>query len=488
MKRVLAIAGVCAMASMSAYAADPMPLADVQSAPASSVVWDQVTIGSDGTGVVRGPGTTVYRAYPDATQFVYWITGPAAIAFPRQLFDDGDMVCGPGEPGPARITNVIIGRRVEAVGPINFDALVTIWNTANIGGASVPAGSGQLGQFRVAYTAQVQGVYATNVSIVGLPGGGITIPDRDFGVTIAYVATGTTTLLAQQVCPLLHADAVASIGATQNGVAADFDGDGVLESDEFAAFAPPLFTQMLLELIADQIPPPPPPPVPPVATCAGALIDDDAASPAGPLVVNLPIAAGQVKWLRFVLTQDVVASAAGVPSSDTLDVHTDGSALSGAFPSDTVLSLYNVSSGALVGSNDDAPNTPANTNYSALSFGDDTPRLSVPNGIIMGGEDGALSKGEYFVGVSAFPAQTAPCGWRHTSTSTETGTIRVNIMSNLSNTCPGDLNADRVVNESDLGILLSSWQAGACGDLNRDGATNEPDLGILLAHWQQVCP
>ncbi len=54
--------------------------------------------------------------------------------------------------------------------------------------------------------------------------------------------------------------------------------------------------------------------------------------------------------------------------------------------------------------------------------------------------------------------------------------------------CPGDLNADRVVNESDLGQLLSNWQAGPGGDLTGDGLTDEADLGLLLSVWLSSCP
>ncbi len=54
--------------------------------------------------------------------------------------------------------------------------------------------------------------------------------------------------------------------------------------------------------------------------------------------------------------------------------------------------------------------------------------------------------------------------------------------------CPGDLTGDRVVNESDLGVLLQSWQSGPGGDLNGDGLTNESDLGLLLQNWTNVCP
>jgi len=54
--------------------------------------------------------------------------------------------------------------------------------------------------------------------------------------------------------------------------------------------------------------------------------------------------------------------------------------------------------------------------------------------------------------------------------------------------CLGDLDCNRVVGHSDLGILLSAWQSANDGDLNCDGVTNHSDLGILLSHWGNVCP
>jgi hypothetical protein len=54
--------------------------------------------------------------------------------------------------------------------------------------------------------------------------------------------------------------------------------------------------------------------------------------------------------------------------------------------------------------------------------------------------------------------------------------------------CLGDLDCDRDVDESDLGILLAAWHSSAEGDLNCDGVTDHPDLGLLLAHWGDVCP
>ncbi|MFO0839522.1 MAG: S8 family serine peptidase [Phycisphaerae bacterium] len=54
--------------------------------------------------------------------------------------------------------------------------------------------------------------------------------------------------------------------------------------------------------------------------------------------------------------------------------------------------------------------------------------------------------------------------------------------------CPGDLDGDREVGTSDLGILLAAWDVDAGGDLDGDGVTGASDLGILLGYWDVVCP
>lgn len=48
--------------------------------------------------------------------------------------------------------------------------------------------------------------------------------------------------------------------------------------------------------------------------------------------------------------------------------------------------------------------------------------------------------------------------------------------------CPGDLDGDGVTALSDLGLLLSCWQA-PCADLDGDNNTTLSDLGLLLAAW-----
>ncbi|MCK4873348.1 MAG: hypothetical protein KAS72_11535 [Phycisphaerales bacterium] len=52
---------------------------------------------------------------------------------------------------------------------------------------------------------------------------------------------------------------------------------------------------------------------------------------------------------------------------------------------------------------------------------------------------------------------------------------------------PGDLNGDGCVDQTDLGILLASYEIDAGGDCDGDGDTDQADLGILLANYGVGC-
>jgi FG-GAP repeat len=55
---------------------------------------------------------------------------------------------------------------------------------------------------------------------------------------------------------------------------------------------------------------------------------------------------------------------------------------------------------------------------------------------------------------------------------------------NVSSTpCLGDLDGDGDTDQSDLGILLASYEVDGAGDLDGDGDTDQSDLGILLADY-----
>ncbi|MCK4872102.1 MAG: hypothetical protein KAS72_05210 [Phycisphaerales bacterium] len=53
--------------------------------------------------------------------------------------------------------------------------------------------------------------------------------------------------------------------------------------------------------------------------------------------------------------------------------------------------------------------------------------------------------------------------------------------------CPGDLDGDLIVGQSDLGILLAAYELSGVGDIDGDGDTDQSDLGILLANYNQPC-
>ncbi len=54
--------------------------------------------------------------------------------------------------------------------------------------------------------------------------------------------------------------------------------------------------------------------------------------------------------------------------------------------------------------------------------------------------------------------------------------------------CSGDLNGDGQVNQSDLGLLLISYEKDAGGDIDGDGDTDQSDLGLLLIAYEKPCP
>lgn len=61
------------------------------------------------------------------------------------------------------------------------------------------------------------------------------------------------------------------------------------------------------------------------------------------------------------------------------------------------------------------------------------------------------------------------------------------LLTDAENSCPADLNYDRLVNGDDLGTLLGDWGTGGPGDFNADGIVDGADLGQMLVSWG-ACP
>jgi hypothetical protein len=90
---------------------------------------------------------------------------------------------------------------------------------------------------------------------------------------------------------------------------------------------------------------------------------------------------------------------------------------------------------------------------------------------------------------------TSYCGW-WTADVNQDATLDekdVTAMWNLLGLSCGDMNGDKVVDQSDLGILLADYGCtaglGECvGDADADGDTDQSDLGVLLANYGKPCP
>ena len=61
------------------------------------------------------------------------------------------------------------------------------------------------------------------------------------------------------------------------------------------------------------------------------------------------------------------------------------------------------------------------------------------------------------------------------------------LLQDAENSCPKDLNYDRVVNGADLALLIESWGLAGQGDFSENGTIDAADLGRLLMGWG-ACP
>lgn len=184
---------------------------------------------------------------------------------------------------------------------------------------------------------------------------------------------------------------------------------------------------------------------PPATMNVGALTAGTVGTPA------VSLSAGEVRWYKFDVQGPVRAL-----SGTYLDIDTEGSALT--LVNDTQMFLYN-DDGALVAFDDDD----GSGNLSQLTFGAGTRPSAGPGGLMYDGRDGDLSAGVYYLAVSAYHAGTiAAAGWGVNSAGFYTGTVRVNIRTNIGVPvfCAGDFNRTGVVSVQDIFDFLAAWFAG----------------------------
>ena len=87
----------------------------------------------------------------------------------------------------------------------------------------------------------------------------------------------------------------------------------------------------------------------------------------------------------------------------------------------------------------------------------------------------ALPSGSTIILIVGIHSQTFhPCCFRE---------VKFTVPARTGSTTPGDVNADGVVDGTDLAMLLSNWGLPGTTDLNSDGTTDAQDLALMLANW-----
>jgi hypothetical protein len=218
-------------------------------------------------------------------------------------------------------------------------------------------------------------------------------------------------------------------------------------------------------------------PAPPASTDLGTLTAAGAARPADAL------AAGQVRWYRFTLPAPIVAPLR------YFDLDTFGSAVTGLYPNDTVLGLYDAS-GMLVATDNDS----GDGFTAAMSFGAGT-RPGRGDGLPNNGRNGPLAAGIYFVAVVGAPSSLGPAYWQVVSTSSDTGTVALNLATNTGGACYANCDGSTiapVLNVQDFTCFLQRYATGNsyanCDESTTAPALNVQDFTCFLQRYAAGCP
>ena len=187
-----------------------------------------------------------------------------------------------------------------------------------------------------------------------------------------------------------------------------------------------------------------------------------------------------VEWVRFELAQDVSAA------DGWLDIDLIGSSFGagGSLSTNTDIALYD-ELGFLIATDDNS----GDGLTSQLSFGSGA-RPANGNGLAFDGQNGDLTAGVYYLAVAGADLVAREPLWNVGSTSTASGSIRVNIRASIAvpPPCVGDINGDGLTNAADFTTMAGNYGSGPgyplwYGDLNDDGYINASDFVILAGDY-----
>ena len=223
------------------------------------------------------------------------------------------------------------------------------------------------------------------------------------------------------------------------------------------------------------------PPMEPPSIDLGAITATGLTSPPEPL------APGQVMWFKFSI------SAAAVAPETFLDLDTEGSSLpvimgGSGTSDDTAIGLYDSLGNLMVTDDDDASGY-----LSQLTFGSGSGVPGLGDGLPGDGRNGTLNSGTYLVAVGGRGTLFGPTGWTVYSEAAESGTVRLNLTTNVGvPACPADFNDDGFVDGFDYDDFVACFEGDPCppgktADFNNDGFPDGFDYDEFVAAFETGC-